>query len=137
MSYTKNTWATGDTITAAKLNNMEDGIEAAADDYPGYDVVIHLVNGIEMSAATPTLVKGLWSTILPLIIAKKPISIFVYRTIQYDSGDYDVEYDGVFVTKVYADGSYHENLEITVTDTLTQISSATLIINENGISWRS
>lgn len=26
MSYEKETWATGDTITAAKLNNMEDGI---------------------------------------------------------------------------------------------------------------
>ena len=29
MSYTKNTWATGDTITATKLNNMEDGIANA------------------------------------------------------------------------------------------------------------
>ena len=26
MSYVKNTWATGDTITAEKLNAMEDGI---------------------------------------------------------------------------------------------------------------
>lgn len=29
MAYTKNTWANGDTITAAKLNNMEDGIANA------------------------------------------------------------------------------------------------------------
>ena len=29
MSYTKNTWKAGDTITSAKLNNMEDGIAAA------------------------------------------------------------------------------------------------------------
>lgn len=28
MTYTKNTWTTGDTVTAAKLNNMEDGIAA-------------------------------------------------------------------------------------------------------------
>lgn len=28
MAYTKQTWATGDTITAAKLNHMEDGIAA-------------------------------------------------------------------------------------------------------------
>lgn len=35
MTYTKNTWLTGDTVTAQKLNNMEDGIEAA-----GYDVII-------------------------------------------------------------------------------------------------
>lgn len=30
MSYTKQTWATGDTITAEKLNHMEDGIHDAA-----------------------------------------------------------------------------------------------------------
>lgn len=29
MAYTPNTWATGDTITAAKLNNMEQGIASA------------------------------------------------------------------------------------------------------------
>lgn len=29
MSYTKNTWANGDTITAEKLNHAEDGIHAA------------------------------------------------------------------------------------------------------------
>ena len=30
MSYTPNTWATGDTVTSAKLNNMETGIANAA-----------------------------------------------------------------------------------------------------------
>ena len=29
MSYTKQTWSTGDTVTAAKLNHMEDGIAEA------------------------------------------------------------------------------------------------------------
>ena len=29
MSYEKQTWATGDVITAEKLNHMEDGIEDA------------------------------------------------------------------------------------------------------------
>lgn len=29
MAYTKTVWKTGDVITAAKLNNAEDGIEAA------------------------------------------------------------------------------------------------------------
>ena len=37
MSYTKNTWANGDVITAAKLNNMEDGIAGAGG---GYDAVV-------------------------------------------------------------------------------------------------
>lgn len=31
MAYVKTTWETGDVITAAKLNNMEGGIEAASD----------------------------------------------------------------------------------------------------------
>ena len=39
MSYTKQTWATGDTVTAAKLNHMEDGIEGAGGG-GGYDAVI-------------------------------------------------------------------------------------------------
>ena len=30
MSYTKQTWHTGDTITDTKLNHMEDGIESAS-----------------------------------------------------------------------------------------------------------
>ena len=39
MSYTKQTWATGDTVTASKLNHMEDGIEGA-----GGGIVLDLVN---------------------------------------------------------------------------------------------
>lgn len=31
MSYTKTVWETGDTITSEKLNNAENGIEAAND----------------------------------------------------------------------------------------------------------
>ena len=38
MSYTKQTWATGDTITAEKLNHIEDGIENI-----GGIVYLHLV----------------------------------------------------------------------------------------------
>lgn len=29
MSYTKNTWKSGDTVTSAKLNNIEDGIASS------------------------------------------------------------------------------------------------------------
>lgn len=37
MTYTKNTWANGDVITAAKLNNIENGIAAA-----GGSLVVHM-----------------------------------------------------------------------------------------------
>ena len=33
MSYEKQTWVTGETITASKLNHMEDGIEALSKEY--------------------------------------------------------------------------------------------------------
>ena len=37
MSYEKQTWQTGDTVTSAKLNHMEDGIEAA-----GGVLIVHI-----------------------------------------------------------------------------------------------
>lgn len=40
MSYNKNTWANGDVITAAKMNNIENGIAAAEESGGGYDLVI-------------------------------------------------------------------------------------------------
>ena len=33
MSYTKKTWASGDTVTSSALNNMEGGIDAAANPF--------------------------------------------------------------------------------------------------------
>ena len=46
MSYTKQTWSTGDTVTAAKLNHMEDGIaEAGGGSSGGGVLVVHDVDG--------------------------------------------------------------------------------------------
>lgn len=42
MSYTKNTWQTGDTVTAEKLNHMEDGIAAASGSSGGGVLVVNL-----------------------------------------------------------------------------------------------
>lgn len=39
MSYEKQTWATGDIVTADKLNHMEDGISAVGG---GYDAEFHV-----------------------------------------------------------------------------------------------
>lgn len=46
MSYEKNEWQTGDTITAEKLNNMEDGIA---------DGGVALVVGVTADGSTGTL----------------------------------------------------------------------------------
>lgn len=40
MSYEKHNWTDNETITAAKLNNIEGGIEEAAQSGGGYDAVI-------------------------------------------------------------------------------------------------
>lgn len=57
MSYIKNVWANGDTITAEKLNNIEDGIAAISlpDIDPATDAGKVLTVGIDGNAvwATP------------------------------------------------------------------------------------
>lgn len=46
MAYVKNTWETGDVITAEKLNHMEDGI-AGGDGLQTYHVTVNAVQGSE------------------------------------------------------------------------------------------
>ncbi|MBO5662610.1 MAG: hypothetical protein J6S12_01975 [Alphaproteobacteria bacterium] len=67
MPYVKTEWETGDIITAAKLNNMEAGIEAAGVG----------VKSIEMAEAddTATLLSS-WQEIKAAFDAKKPIFVF-------------------------------------------------------------
>lgn len=47
MSYTEHTWQTGETITAAKLNNLEEGIQEAAQSGGG-GILVHgsMVNNV-------------------------------------------------------------------------------------------
>ena len=47
MTYEKNTWANGDVITAAKLNNMEDGIANAGSGGPWFTVTTQGFNSKE------------------------------------------------------------------------------------------
>jgi len=49
MSYEKQTWQTGDTVTSAKLNHMEDGIASAGGGGTGGGV---LIVGINMQTMT-------------------------------------------------------------------------------------
>ena len=55
MSYEKHTWVNNETITAAKMNNIEDGIEEAAQS-GGYDLVI--VYNSRPSTPTWTIASG-------------------------------------------------------------------------------
>ena len=62
MSYTKQTWATGDTVTASKLNHMEDGIAGAG----GYDAEV-TITGEDYSNLTGTIVSGNYATLSSMI----------------------------------------------------------------------
>ena len=71
MSYTKNTWANGDTITAAKLNNMENGIANAGSvlfctsTYDGEDYYLDKTAGEiyeAIIAGTPVCIKYIYNT---------------------------------------------------------------------------
>lgn len=70
MPYTPNTWAVGDTITAAKLNNIETGItEAAQSGGGGWDAVIRLTHAENSaydvdSEITPSIVDGTFADLV-------------------------------------------------------------------------
>lgn len=62
MTYTKNTWANGDVITAAKLNNMEDGIANAGGGWPWFTVTTQgFSNQAEFNSANFCYVKAVES----------------------------------------------------------------------------
>lgn len=70
MSYTPTNWVTGDTVTATKLNKIEQGIaEAAGGKYDVYDFVISRVDN-----GTPVIEKGVWSDIYDLLQAKEHVA---------------------------------------------------------------
>lgn len=68
MSYTPTTWVTGDTITATKLNKMEQGIAGASP----WDAVIRLTHSnnsgrdLDMNL-TPSIVSGSFAELTSII----------------------------------------------------------------------
>ena len=78
MSYTPHEWTTGETITAAKLNALENG---AAEGGSGYDAVIRLdtdASGNDMtSAITPSIVSGTFEALVAKIEENEPPVILV------------------------------------------------------------
>lgn len=71
MSYTPTTWANGDTITATKLNNAEQGIVNAG---IGFDAVITYTSDIP-AESTYTLVSGDLTTAYNKFVNGSPILV--------------------------------------------------------------
>lgn len=111
MSYTKNTWATGDTITAAKLNNIEDGIANAG----GYDLVF-VTTETSLSFVTTSntsLESGTFANAYAKALAGDKLSIRFHGYSYVSSAEiYACEYD---VSGVYADVSYNDAIRFYVT----------------------
>lgn len=84
MSYTKQTWATGDTVTASKLNHMEDGIAGAG---ASYDVVIQVdtfFSDGDITSANLHLISGDYATVVAKAVAGNPVSALVYSYCEDD-----------------------------------------------------
>lgn len=78
MSYEKHTWETGETITAEKLNNLEDGVASGG-------VGIFVVNDINGT------LDATWNQIYQEIIANNKIIFVVVYSGSFDDGYYSYE----------------------------------------------
>ena len=74
MPYVEHTWTNGETITAAKMNNIEEGIAEAAQSGGGspWDAVIRLTHSNDSNAdlpanLTPSIVSGSYSELITKI----------------------------------------------------------------------
>lgn len=115
MAYTPHTWSDNETITAAKLNAMEQGIaNAGGGKYDPYDFVISC-NG---NTGNYTAIKGTFASIKEMLINEELVTGFYQRL--YVSGtwveamhsttiwtQYNPSSDAIFirVTYVYGGGT--------------------------------
>jgi hypothetical protein len=86
MSYTPNTWQTGDTITAAKLNNMEQGIANAGG---GGGVLFVTATGSEFDWVCDKTASEMWSAYQNgVLLIKQETSISLVVSAEYRQGTY-------------------------------------------------
>ena len=81
MAYEKNTWASGDVVTSAKLNHMENGIEAASSPY---DAEISIDLAQLGDDPEYTIISGNFASLLALFNDGKAPNILVRYTIGND-----------------------------------------------------
>lgn len=103
MSYEKQTWQTGDVVTSAKLNHMEDGIAAG-----GGVFVVHAVydEQIEKEVFDKTyaeVISAVQSGLFPLIINadENYASVYLFSAAFYDE-------DTSLYTVVIVSGDYSD-----------------------------
>lgn len=100
MAYTKNTWASGDVVTSAKLNNIENGIASGG---------VLVVNAIYDEEEDVTTLDKTWAEIYA---SPAPILHFTpYDTpegtinVHYQLPDYVTVYNGAYIVS-YGEVAY-------------------------------
>ena len=73
MSYTPHTWSNGETITAARLNALEQAVAGAG----GYDAEVYIHRESGTSVVTGTIVSGDYATLSALIADDTPPNILM------------------------------------------------------------
>lgn len=108
MAYVKNTWATGDVVTAAKLNNIEDGIEEAAQSGGGTMFISTSIIGGKptLSATFQEIQNAISAGAFPVLATTdNDYTDFVLLTSIYDSGSqFEVWFgESMFVAETKSD----------------------------------
>lgn len=131
MSYSKQTWASGDTVTAAKLNHMEDGIEEAGGGSSGggvlvvnatvqydFDEHVYTVSSCDKNAEEiVTAANG--GSVVCAIVSNPEDSPKVLQLCRFsEDSEHDIYSTGFIM--VASNGSYYE-LEILTQDGETQV----------------
>jgi len=80
MSYTPHTWTSGEVVTAAKMNALEQG---AASGGGGYDLVLKCDNPDNILDGNVTLESGTFAAAYAKAMSGEPLSIMAYA----DNGD--------------------------------------------------
>lgn len=105
MSYTPTTWTTGDTITATKLNKIEQGIASAGGGVSGLCTV---TNGT-MDKSYNDIMSIVNAGTLPFYIRDSDKAVFVFSMDETSGNDYAVDFfstgvnDGVIFVSSDAD----------------------------------
>ena len=122
MSYTPHTWVNNETITAAKLNNIEEGVQEAAQSGGGYDAVFK--GNAYVSNYDVAYVSGDYAAVVAKVMNFEPVNILYYE--EFVSG-YGILIGRVFSVDTNLDGDY----------VFMQISSDSGTTHSGTLSWLS
>ena len=76
MAYTPTTWVAGDTVTATKLNKLEQGV-ANAGGGSGLDAVITFSVDSPSQSSTFTIEQGSYEDVVAKVVAGEPVNLAI------------------------------------------------------------